>query len=149
MAWLSAGISQVSVAPFHPPRRVAIRLWKVFVDSIDTYAKVTHLPTAETTLYTVANDPASASNECLALCFAIYYASVTALPPEEVLDLTGEDAKQALYRYRMCLEQSVAQADFLDNPTINLLQALAIYVVSRSCWPESITNIYVGRNACS
>ncbi|PNP54673.1 hypothetical protein FNYG_15616 [Fusarium nygamai] len=127
MGWLSAGISSVSTAIYHPQRRVAVRLWKVFVDSIDPYAKVLHIPTAETIVYTVTSDPAKASNETLALCFAIYYASVTALSPGEVLDINGEDNKQALLRYRMCLEQSLAQADFLDNPTLTLLQALAIY----------------------
>ncbi|EXM14109.1 hypothetical protein V3481_007357 [Fusarium oxysporum f. sp. vasinfectum] len=125
--WLSAGISSVSTAIYHPQRRVAVRLWKVFVDSIDPYAKVLHIPTAEIIVYTVISDLAKASNETLALCFAIYYASVTALSPGEVLDITGEDNKLALLRYRMCLEQSLAQADFLDNPTLTLLQALAIY----------------------
>ncbi|KAF4339303.1 hypothetical protein FBEOM_6717 [Fusarium beomiforme] len=127
MGWLSAGISSVSTAMYHPQRRVANRLWKVFIDSVDPYAKVLHIPSAEMLVYTVTSDPTKASNENLALCFAIYYASVTALPPEEVLNITGEDNKQALLRYRMCLEQSLAQADFLDNPTITLLQALAIY----------------------
>jgi hypothetical protein len=130
MGWLSAGISSVSTAIYHPQRRVAVRLWKVFVDSVDPYAKVLHLPTAETVIYTVTSDPSKASNENLALCFAIYYASVTAMGPNEVLDTTGEDNKNALLRYRMCLEQSLAQADFLDNPTITLLQAIAIYGVS-------------------
>lgn len=130
MTWISSGTSQASVAALHPQRRVAIWLWKVFVESVDAYAKVTHLPTAETTVYTVANDPASASSEDLALCFAIYYASVTTLPLKEVLAVTGEDATQALQRYRICLEQSLAQADFLDNPTVTILQALAIYMVS-------------------
>ncbi|KAF9770241.1 hypothetical protein IL306_012242 [Fusarium sp. DS 682] len=98
MGWLSAGISSVSTAMYHPQRRVANRLWKVFIDSVDPYAKVLHIPTAETIVYTVTSDPTKASNENLALCFAIYYASVTALPPDEVLNITGEDNKQALLR---------------------------------------------------
>jgi hypothetical protein len=132
MGWLSAGIASVSTAIYHPQRRVAIHLWKVFVDGVDPYTKVLHIPTAETVIYTVTSDPNKASNENLALCFAIYYASVTAMPPDDVLNITGEDKKQALLRYRMCLEQSLAQADFLDNPTITLLQALAIYGASTS-----------------
>ncbi|EXA44233.1 hypothetical protein FOVG_05716 [Fusarium oxysporum f. sp. pisi HDV247] len=130
MGWLSAGIASVSTAIYHPHRRVAIRLWKVFVDSVDSYVKVLHIPTAEATLYTVISDPTKASNENLALCFAIYYASVTATASSETLDITGEDKKQALIRYRMCLEQSLAEADFLENPTITLLQAMAIYGVA-------------------
>ncbi|KAF5535890.1 hypothetical protein FMEXI_10622 [Fusarium mexicanum] len=127
MGWLSAGIASVSTAIYHPQRRVAIRLWKVFVDGVDPYVKVLHIPTTETTLYTVIGDPTKASNENLALCFAIYFAAVTATSPNEALDITGEDKKQALVRYRMCLEQSMAQSDFLENPTITSLQATAIY----------------------
>ncbi|KAF5586036.1 hypothetical protein FPCIR_8056 [Fusarium pseudocircinatum] len=127
MGWLSAGIASVSTAIYHPQRRVAIRLWKVFVDGVDSYVKVLHIPSTETTLYTVIGDPTQASNENLALCFAIYFAAVTATPSDEALDITGEDKKQALIRYRMCLEQSMAQADFLENPTITSLQAMAIY----------------------
>ncbi|KAF5571875.1 hypothetical protein FPANT_13470 [Fusarium pseudoanthophilum] len=127
MGWLSAGIASVSTAIYHPQRRVAIRLWKVFIDSVDPYVKVLHVPTTETTLYTVISDPTKASNENLALCFAIYFAAVTATPSDETLGITGEDKRQALVRYRMCLEQSMAQADFLENPTIASLQAMAIY----------------------
>jgi hypothetical protein len=130
IALLSSSISTEALASYHPPRKTAIRLWKVFVDHVDVCTKVTHLPTSETILYTVARDPTKASVESLGFCFAIYYASVTALSPEEMLDVTGEDRTQALQRYKICLEQSLAQADFLNNPTITLLQALAIYTVS-------------------
>jgi hypothetical protein len=126
MGILSAKLSFASIASFHPPRKVAIHLWKVFVDSVDPCTKVTHIPTSETIVYTVASDPSKATAENLGLCFAIYYASTTALTPEEVLDVTGEDKKQVLHRYRVCLEQSLALADFLDNPTMTLVQALAI-----------------------
>ncbi|KAL4723551.1 hypothetical protein ACLX1H_009189 [Fusarium chlamydosporum] len=130
MSLLSASFSTESLVNFHPPRKTAIRLWKVFADSVDICTKVTHLPTSETILYTVTRDPAKATIENLALCFAIYYASVTALNPDEAFDVTGEDRKLALQRYKICLEQSLAQADFLDNPTITLLQALAIYTAA-------------------
>ncbi|KAL6922336.1 hypothetical protein FSST1_006362 [Fusarium sambucinum] len=130
MALLSPSFSTESLASHHPPRKTAIRLWKIFVDSVDVCTKVSHLPTSETILYTVTRDPTKASIENLTFCFAIYYASVTASTPEDVLNDTGEDRKLALQRYKVCLEQSLAQADFLNNPTITLLQALAIYTAA-------------------
>ncbi|KAF4991286.1 hypothetical protein FGRMN_7946 [Fusarium graminum] len=126
MGMLSADLSPTAISSFHPPRRIAIRLWKVFVDSVDLSTKVVHIPETETILYTALSDPTKATAESLGLCFAIYYASLTALHPEEALDITGEDRKQMLHRYRVCLEQSLAQADFFDNPTVILLQAIAI-----------------------
>ncbi|KAJ4265381.1 hypothetical protein NW762_004669 [Fusarium torreyae] len=124
---LTAGVVTVPIANFHPPRQSAIRLWKVFAGSVDSCTKVLHLPTAEPILYTVANDPAKATIENLGLCLAIYYAATTALTSSEVHDILGEDKKQALHRFKIGLEQSLAQADFLEGPTLILLQALAIY----------------------
>ncbi|KAL3608752.1 hypothetical protein FPOAC2_03759 [Fusarium poae] len=140
MALLSPSFSNESLASYHPPRKTAIRLWKIFADSVDVCTKVTHLPTSETILYTVMRDPTKASIENLTFCFAIYYASVTASTPEDVLIDTGEDRKLALQRYKVCLEQSLAQADFLNNPTITLLQALAIYTAAMR-----VHNINTGR----
>ncbi|KAI6763924.1 hypothetical protein HG530_007713 [Fusarium avenaceum] len=126
MGLLSAKLSFASLSSFHPPRKIAIHLWKVFVDVVDPCTKVTHIPTSETIVYTVASDPSKATAENLGLCFAIFYASITALTPEEVFGVTGEDKKEVLHRYRVCLEQSLTHADFLDNPTLTLVQALAI-----------------------
>ncbi|WXC58019.1 hypothetical protein SNK03_003917 [Fusarium graminearum] len=130
MTLLSPSSSTESLASYHPPKKTAIRLWKVFADCVDVCAKVTHLPTSETIIYTVTRDPTQASIENLTFCFAIYYSSVTASTPEDALSITGEDRKKALQRYKVCLEQSLAQADFLNNPTITLLQALAIYTAA-------------------
>ncbi|KAF4965701.1 hypothetical protein FSARC_6541 [Fusarium sarcochroum] len=127
MAMLTAGMVTVPIASFHPPRQGAIRLWKVFTDCVDSCTKVVHVPTAETILYTVINDPAKATIENLGLCFAIYYASATALGPSEIHDILGEDKQQILHRFKIGLEQSLAQAEFLESPTVTLLQALAIY----------------------
>ncbi|KAF4445867.1 hypothetical protein F53441_10428 [Fusarium austroafricanum] len=130
MGLMASGLSTIPIANYHPPRRIAIRLWKVFVECVDVCAKVVHVPSCEMIVYTVASDPSRATIESLGLCFAIYYSSVTALTPEEVLEIIGEEKNQVLHRYRICIEQSLAQADFLDNPTLTLLQALAIYSAS-------------------
>lgn len=107
-----------------------MKLWKMFVESVDPCTKIMHVPTTEVRIYTVLQDPSKASAENLGVCFAIYYASATALDRDVVEAFLGEDRQTALHRYKAGLEQALAETDFLENPTIPLLQALAVYLVS-------------------
>lgn len=43
--------------------------------------------------------------------------------------ITGEDKIASLRRFKLGLEQAFAKADFLQHPSISLLQALSIYLV--------------------
>ncbi|CAM1508848.1 Fc.00g025870.m01.CDS01 [Cosmosporella sp. VM-42] len=105
-----------------------MQLWKVFVDNVDPCTKVLHIPTDEVMVYTVVADPSKASTESLGLCFAVYYLATIALEPGDVEAITGEDKEISLRRFKTGLEQALAHADFLENPTVVLLQALAIYL---------------------
>ncbi|RSL56972.1 hypothetical protein CEP54_008541 [Fusarium duplospermum] len=130
MGLLSNTSSTVPLASFHPQRPLAMRLWKMFVESVDPCTKIMHIPTTEVRVYTVLQDPSKASSENLGVCFAIYYASATALDPDVVEAFLGEDRQTALHRYKAGLEQALAETDFLENPTIPLLQALAVYLAA-------------------
>lgn len=107
-----------------------MKLWKTFVESVDPCTKIMHVPTTEVRVYTVLQDPSTASAENLGVCFAIYYAAATALDLEVVEAMFGEERQAALHRYKAGLERALAETEFLENPTIPLLQALAVYLVS-------------------
>ncbi|EFY92528.1 C6 transcription factor, putative [Metarhizium acridum CQMa 102] len=142
MGILSTPLSSHPPSSFHPSKYTAVQLWRVFVDNVDCFFKILHIPTSEVLVYTVINDPATASPEALALCYAVYYASTVALDErEDCPRLLGEPWLSALHRYKAGLEQSFAQADLLENPTVLLLQAMAIYLsavrvhnTGRSVW---------------
>ncbi|KAG8420110.1 hypothetical protein J3459_011386 [Metarhizium acridum] len=130
MGILSTPLSSHPPSSFHPSKYTAVQLWRVFVDNVDCFFKILHIPTSEVLVYTVINDPTTASPEALALCYAVYYASTVALDErEDCPRLLGEPWLSALHRYKAGLEQSFAQADLLENPTVLLLQAMAIYLV--------------------
>ncbi|KAJ4312917.1 hypothetical protein N0V84_009686 [Fusarium piperis] len=130
MGLISNTSSTVPLASFHPPKPLAMRLWKVFEESVDPCTKIVHIPTTEVRVYTVLQDPSDASAENLGVCFAIYYAAATALDIEVVEAILGEERQAALHRYKAGLEQALAETDFLENPTIPLLQALAVYLAA-------------------
>ncbi|GAB0133136.1 hypothetical protein EsDP_00001551 [Epichloe bromicola] len=126
---LSSPVYSQPAASFHPPKSTAGQLWRIFVDVVDTLYKLVHIPTTEITVYTVINDPETAPAESLALCYAIYYAATVALDEQEdCVQVLGETWNSALLRYKAGLEQAFAQADLLENPTVVMLQAMAIYL---------------------
>ncbi|SCO86079.1 uncharacterized protein FRV6_10206 [Fusarium oxysporum] len=130
MGILSNSSFPTPLASLHPPKRTAMKLWKVFVESVDACEKVLHIPTSEVLVYKVLQNPSKASAEDLGLCFSVYYAAAIALPPDEADHVLEEERTQSLHRYKVGLEQALAQADFLENPTLALLHAIAIYLVS-------------------
>lgn len=119
----------------HPSTQVAVKLWNHFKECVDTAcnACLLHIPTDEVKVYSVIQDPAKASYENLALCFAIYFTTVASLTEEDAKILLGHDRTAALFLFKDGLEQSFAYADFLDCPTVTLLNALSTYIVRPSC----------------
>lgn len=67
-----------------------------------------------------------------ALKFAIYYATMTSLTPDECLQRLGEEKAVLLPRFRSSTELALARADFIKIEGISTLQALVLYLVSHS-----------------
>lgn len=67
-----------------------------------------------------------------ALMFAIYFAAVTSLPPDECMIQFGQPKSDLLTRYRYGTEQALVQAHLLTSSEMVTLQALVIYLVRTS-----------------
>lgn len=133
---LSSPSPSILPASLHPPNHIAARLWTIYIDNVEacTGLKFLHQPTDEVKVYSVIDNPATASMENLSLTFAIYFASTVSLDSPEAGLLLGQDKTTALHQFKLGLEQSFAHGDFLDRPTTTGLHALAIYVVSSPAW---------------
>lgn len=120
------------VLEFYPDAQLALRLWNVYVKSVDPVVKVLHIPTAQSTVLATIMEPRSAPSSTVALTFAIYFAAVTALchdNTQEPIDLLCE-RKALLKRYKTALDRLLMVTDLMNRPDMPALQALAIYVVS-------------------
>lgn len=120
------------VLEFYPDTQLALRLWNVYVTSVDPVVKILHIPTVQSSVLATVLDPRSASSSTVALTLAIYYAAVTALAHDnnhEPITLPA-DKSVLLQRYRMCLDRLLTVAELTSRPEIEALQALAIYAVS-------------------
>ncbi|KAF9880388.1 hypothetical protein CkaCkLH20_02342 [Colletotrichum karsti] len=113
-----------------PPKWGAIELWRNYTDNIESCNKIIHRPTAEVLIYTAIDDPANAHLEALALMFAVFFVSTIVLDANTVQRIVGEDKPTALLRFKTGLEQAFAKADFLEHPSVKLLEALAIYLAA-------------------
>lgn len=118
-------------ASLHPPKALAIKLWHIYVDNVESCAglKLLHVPTDEIRVFSVIDNPYAVPLEDLALSFAIYFATTTSLDTQEAQAILPQDRSSLLLKFKLGLEQAFAHADFLNCPTITGLHALAIYVV--------------------
>ncbi|KIW12849.1 hypothetical protein PV08_08036 [Exophiala spinifera] len=131
------------VLEFYPDAHLALRLWNVYINSVDPVVKLLHIPTIQSTIVATILDPRSAQPSKVALTFAIYYAAITALchdDDHEPLELPCEKLA-LLNRYKLCLDQLLVVPDLMDRPELAALQALAIYAtclraneVGRKVW---------------
>lgn len=113
-------------------RLSATQLWHIFVQNVDATIKILHIPTDEVTIFTAIHQPESVSSDVLALVNALYFATTLTLEPEEAQHILGIDKPNALRTFKREFQMHLAGADMLENPTVVLLQGLAIYLV-RHC----------------
>ncbi|KAI0531794.1 fungal-specific transcription factor domain-containing protein [Xylaria digitata] len=140
------GIPQTRSLPAieHPSSEHIRYLASVFFRNVDLHLKILHRPTILKALYNLADYPETASDlshELTAVLFAIYYASITSLTPVECADSLGRPQADLATLFQAGIEQALARADYLNNTSLETLQALTLYVCclrshngSRASW---------------
>ncbi|KAK0105968.1 hypothetical protein ONS95_004477 [Cadophora gregata] len=112
----------------HPARQCAIQLWQAFVNNVDPLFKIFHIPTTQSIIYGAISNPENVDAGINALLFAVYFAGVTSLSSDQVMNLLGLPKNAALNTFKQGLEQSLAAAGFLDTPTLITLQAITLFI---------------------
>jgi hypothetical protein len=117
----------------------ATQLWHLFVQNVDATIKVLHIPTDEVNVFTAIHQPDAVSKDTLALVSAVYFAATLTMEPDEAQYILGVDKMTALRTFKKDFQMHLAAVDMLENPTVVMLQALAIYLVCSShlhyCYP--------------
>ncbi|KAF6233405.1 hypothetical protein HO173_008337 [Letharia columbiana] len=116
-------------------------LWQIYMDNVDPFMKVLHVPTMTKVNRELRGSYHSLGPSMQALVLVISLAAIMSLEDDEVRMNFNADKDQIVARYRLGTEQALEQADFLDNPDIIVLQALTIYLgvlqhtgETRSAW---------------
>ena len=103
----------------------------IYLVNVDPINRILHKPTLRKFITGAKDhlDTMPGGSKMQALMFAMYFAAITSITPEECLASFGEQKNQLLARYRFGTEQALVQADILNSMEMVTLQALVIYLV--------------------
>lgn len=73
-------------------------LWQTYLDRVDPVVKVIHAPTVQQQIMQTIKDPRQLTALSHALNFAIYYAAIVTLQPEECRREMNEEKSELLGR---------------------------------------------------
>jgi hypothetical protein len=121
--------SNVQISVLHPRPETVREYWEIFKDTFDPVIKVLHVPTQEPQILENATRLHSLSKPAECLMFAIYYAAISNLSPDQCKLRFGVKA-DLLERYRFAVQQALARAKFLQTSSVSILQALTIFLVA-------------------
>lgn len=118
----------------NPPRHLVEVLYTLYFQNVDPLFKILHAPSLADFMFEgkpyldySPGDPA-----VTALSFAVYYAGLSTLDPQSCKQRFDEEKTDLLNKYRFAFEVCLAKADFVNSSKIEVLQALVIFLVSRS-----------------
>jgi hypothetical protein len=120
--------SNVKMSALHPPAEQVRAYWEVFKENVDPVVKVLHVPTQEPQILDNAAHLNDLSRPAECVMFAIYYAAVSSLFPDECKHQFGSKA-DLLARYRFGIQQALARAEFLRTSSVCVLQAFIIFLM--------------------
>jgi hypothetical protein len=121
--------SNVKMSLLHPPAEMARSYWEIFKETFDPVIKVLHVPTQDPQILENATHLHSLSRPAECLMFALYYAAVSSLPPDQCSVQFGPKG-DLLERYRFGVQQALARAKFLQTSSVSILQALTIFLIA-------------------
>lgn len=119
----------------HPKPTQIRKLCDIYFQNIDYVLKILHRPSiiGQFDAFLSAGADHAVGKETEALFFAIYFAAVTSLTPEECKAQLGEERSVLVRRFKRATEAALVRADYLNSNEIAPLQAFLLYVVS--CLP--------------
>ncbi|KAI1748769.1 hypothetical protein F4782DRAFT_341852 [Xylaria castorea] len=114
----------------HPlPSQIPFLL-DVFKENINFAVQILHMPTVnKIARRSRGSDITSLTPANEALLFSIYYAAITSMEDDDVMNNFGSTKTNLNLKYRLGLEHALARADFLNVPDIVLVQAFTIFLL--------------------
>ncbi|KAL8693188.1 MAG: hypothetical protein Q9218_001932 [Villophora microphyllina] len=133
------GTPKVDLRSLHPSPAQIETLFALYMTNVDPMNKILHKPTLRKFVSGAKDhiETMPGVSKMQALMFAVYYAAITSLTPDECITRFGEHKQQLLDRYRYGTEQALIQANLLVSMEMVPLQALVIYLICIRAHDES------------
>ncbi|RBR10704.1 uncharacterized protein FIESC28_09351 [Fusarium coffeatum] len=103
-------------------------LLDVFEENMNIIMHVVHMPSIRKMVRSSRGSKPQITFKHQALLFSIYYAAITSMEDEDVLTNFGATKTDLNLKFRRGLEQTLARADFLNDPDIVHVQTLTIFL---------------------
>lgn len=87
---------------------VVMLLWQTYLDRVDPIVKVIHVPTVQQQIMQTIKDRRQLTASSHALNFAIYYAAIVTMQPEECRHEMKEEKREILNRYLRTIPHAMA-----------------------------------------
>ncbi|KAF4415157.1 Zn2 Cys6 DNA-binding [Fusarium acutatum] len=114
----------------HPSPSQIPFYWQTFVENVNPLVKLFHIPVLSKVIRSFQGRVRSLSPPEEALIFAIYFAAVGSMAPEEVRELLGREKETLINQYRCATENALARAEFMMSADLMTLQAFVLYLSS-------------------
>ncbi|KAL5355543.1 C6 transcription factor [Aspergillus floccosus] len=108
----------VSLSDFHPPMAHRHVLWKVFEENVAPVVMIFHKPSIRTIMTSTTGSGSGTDRASGAVLFAIYFAAVTSMHPEQCAEMLGQDHHSLRQRYRFATQQALPRANFLESQNL-------------------------------
>ncbi|KAH8592662.1 fungal-specific transcription factor domain-containing protein [Bisporella sp. PMI_857] len=125
---LGYSFSEVDLENFHPSPSQIPFYWQVFVENVDPLVKIFHIPSMNKVVREIQNNLRSLSKTKEALLFAICFASVTSMTPDEVRLSLHAEKSTLIAQFRYGTERALARASFMTSSEMMILQALVLFL---------------------
>ena len=103
-------------------------IWHVFVERIDPFVKILHIPSLTDTFHTFSGDWASLKPGVSALVLVVSFAVVSVLDSQEVKMNFAAEKKDIVARFRKAVEQALERAELLVTDDLRAVEAFIIYL---------------------
>ncbi|KAH6876714.1 fungal-specific transcription factor domain-containing protein [Thelonectria olida] len=117
-----------SLSSQHPSPSQIPFFWQTFVENVNPLIKIFHIPTLGKLIRGIQRRIRSLSPAEEALIFAIYFAAISSMAPDEVRELLGRDKATLLTQYRHGTEAALARAEFMTSADLMTLQAFVLFI---------------------
>jgi len=113
--------------PYPLPSQVPF-LWRTYVDNVDPFIKILHVPTVEEIITQAKGKLDHQSPSFQALLFAVCLAAIASLDANEVSDSFRVSKSELVSCLRLKTERALGHAQFATTKDVVVVQALTIYL---------------------
>ncbi|KAI0410187.1 fungal-specific transcription factor domain-containing protein [Xylaria palmicola] len=121
--------SNIDLRSLHPLPSQMLFYWQVYMENVDPIIKLLHVPAMTKVVKELRSDMSTVTPGVEALMFAIYFAAITSMEPDEVMTNFGAEKPELVARYRFATEQALAKANCITTSELVVLQAFVLFLI--------------------